>query len=487
MTLLRQYLRALLNARRLLIYTFLLCFALMIYTPFLIITLFWLAHSWRRSGATSPVLARRIVLLLAGWLIVLAPAGEMTRRLAGRVVLMPPSGGINLYIGNNPDFERTINTRPGREWSRLRALPEQTGRSSDVWDRQDWYVDQVKVFAREHPGDFLAGLGRKGLHFISSRELPRNVDIYLMGRWSTLQRALVWRWGPFGFPFGVLLPLAMLGLAVRWREVPGPLKLFLLLFSLTIIGFFVSARYRLVVTPVLAVLAAGGAANLVAWIRFNHWRQLGWTAAAGTALILLITLPGPFAQERFDLEPEMYFAVGYGHYVAERWAEGEADLRKAIDLRPDFPEAHNYLGIALYRQNRPAEALSHFALSNRQDPEFPDALSSLDVVAEEKAECLHEAWRRATSTDPSVRDGARAVYFANRAASLSLEPDPCVMGVRAAAFAEAGEMEQAVKLAGLAIEALDELRGVSLPECGSISPRFQDALREIQAGNTFRE
>ena len=454
------------------------------FLPFLLIATIWLILSWRRQGAAWPLLARRFGLLLAGWLLVLGPVGELTRRVAGRPVLLPPSGGVNLYIGNNPDFEGTINTRPGREWSRMRALPEQDGLGDDVWSRQAWYLDQVKRFAREHPGEFAAGLARKTLHFISSRELPRNVDIYLMSHWSALLRGLVWRWGPFGFPFGVLLPLAALGLAVRWREVPGPLKLFLLLFSLTIVGFFVSARYRLVITPVLAVLAGAGATSLVAWIRSHSWRKLGWTAAAGTVLILLITLPGPFAQEKIDLEPELYFAVGYGHFEAERWPEAETELRRALRLRPDFPEAHNYLGIALYRQNRPAEAVRHFVEANRLDPRFSDALSSLQVVAQEKAECLAEAWMRATSSDPAVRDGARAVYFANRAAALSLRADPCVTGVRAAAFAEAGEAEQAAALAALV---LDSLSGDALSDCEPISPQFAEALAVIREGNPFRE
>ncbi len=39
MTLLRQYIKAILSARKLLIYTFLLCFGLMIYLPFLMIML----------------------------------------------------------------------------------------------------------------------------------------------------------------------------------------------------------------------------------------------------------------------------------------------------------------------------------------------------------------------------------------------------------------------------------------------------------------
>jgi putative spermidine/putrescine transport system permease protein len=46
MTLMRQYLRAVFNARKLLIYTFLLCFALAIYLPFLMIVLRSIGKEW---------------------------------------------------------------------------------------------------------------------------------------------------------------------------------------------------------------------------------------------------------------------------------------------------------------------------------------------------------------------------------------------------------------------------------------------------------
>ncbi len=46
MKLIRQYLTAILNARKLLVYTFLLCFALMIYLPFLMIALKSIGRGW---------------------------------------------------------------------------------------------------------------------------------------------------------------------------------------------------------------------------------------------------------------------------------------------------------------------------------------------------------------------------------------------------------------------------------------------------------
>ena len=61
------------------------------------------------------------------------------------------------------------------------------------------------------------------------------------------------------------------------------------------------------------------------------------------------------------------------------------------------------------------------------------------------------------------------------------------MGVRAAAFAEAGDVEQAVSLAARAEEALAALSGDSWSGCEPVSPRFTEALAVIREGNPFRE
>lgn len=412
------------------------------YLPFLAAVTLWLLWRWRRDGAPVRTIGLRLGALVVAAALVLVPFAELTRRVAGRPVIIPPSGGINLYLGNNSDFEHTVNARPGREWSRLRALPEQAGvRGADVWSREDWYVGQVRRFVREQPGEFTANLGRKALHLVCSRELPRNVDLYPRRGDSWLLAALTGRWGRFGVPFGLLLPLAAVGLVARRRELPAPVYLLLGVFALTIVAFFVSARFRLVLVPVLCIAAAGGVGTLACWIRTRAWSSLTAAVAAMIALGVLASAPGPFAQEKVDLEPELHYAVGFAHYQAERWPEAEVELRRATELRPGYPEALNVMGIVYYRQNRLAEAVACFQASQSADPEFPDVQSSLRVVREEKQRCLAEAWRRLARRDRA--DAAEALFFANRAASLSTQPDPCVAGVRALAFAAVGDSTQA--------------------------------------------
>ena len=40
----------------------------------------------------------------------------------------------------------------------------------------------------------------------------------LFGEWSSLMRVLTWKVGGFGFPFGIVLPFAVVGLVYYWRR-----------------------------------------------------------------------------------------------------------------------------------------------------------------------------------------------------------------------------------------------------------------------------
>ena len=92
-------------------------------------------------------------------------------------------------------------------------------------------------------------------------------------------------------------------------------------------------------------------------------------------------------------------------------AEGQAEeaipqLERALELEPDNARAHFHLGLALYDRGRSQSAVAHLNEAIRLQP---DDVSML----------WQTAWILATSADPSVRDGARAVELARRAIQLS--------------------------------------------------------------------
>jgi Flp pilus assembly protein TadD len=62
---------------------------------------------------------------------------------------------------------------------------------------------------------------------------------------------------------------------------------------------------------------------------------------------------------------------------ARRFAEAVASFRRAVDTRPDFPEAWNELGFALRQTGQFPDALKAYEQALRLRPDFPEALEYL--------------------------------------------------------------------------------------------------------------
>ncbi len=321
---------------------------------------------------------RTVTLMLAGAVVVLWPAAAFNLARTGHAGLLPPSGGINLYIGNHPDFDRTIAIRPGLPWEELIALPQRETRVNDPWVSQRWFRREVGRFLRDDPAGFAARLGEKALHAVNAREFTRNVDVYLFRRWSSLLSALVWQVGPFGFPFGALLPLAVAGCVLARRRLPAAVWLLPATHLAGLALVFVAARYRVVGTPWLAVPAAWALVEGGRELRRRNWRGLGPAAGAAVVTLLLATLPGPFVQESIDTEPEMWHSIGINRLHRDNDLPGaEAAFREAVTLRPEFPEAQNRLGVAVARQGRFAESIPHFEAAIAGWPAYDEARRNL--------------------------------------------------------------------------------------------------------------
>jgi tetratricopeptide (TPR) repeat protein len=71
----------------------------------------------------------------------------------------------------------------------------------------------------------------------------------------------------------------------------------------------------------------------------------------------------------------------YGRGIAARnakdWTAAVGAFKKAVNLRPAYPEAWNELGYALRNQGRYPESLTAYDEALRQKPNFPEALEYL--------------------------------------------------------------------------------------------------------------
>jgi tetratricopeptide (TPR) repeat protein len=119
----------------------------------------------------------------------------------------------------------------------------------------------------------------------------------------------------------------------------------------------------------------------------------------------------------------------------------QGDISRAIDhyrqtltLKPDYADAHFNSASLLAQQGDIPQAIDEYRQGLKSKPNDPDALNNL-------------AWLRAANSNPACRNGDEAVQLARRACELTGYRKPVLVGTLAAAYAEAGQFEEAVATA----------------------------------------
>ena len=142
-------------------------------------------------------------------------------------------------------------------------------------------------------------------------------------------------------------------------------------------------------------------------------------------------------EEAIRLEPnyaDAYYNRGNVLFAKGRIDEAITDWEKTLRLQPNDPDAHTCLGIAFSRQGLPKEAIAHYETAVALGPQDPHSRNNL-------------GWILATSSDAGIRDGAKAIDFAQQAVALSGGREPQFLRTLAAAYAETGRFPDAIAAA----------------------------------------
>ena len=181
-------------------------------------------------------------------------------------------------------------------------------------------------------------------------------------------------------------------------------------------------------------------------------------------------------EQAIKLQPdyaEAYYNRGNVLYAKGRIDEAIADFEKTLQIQPDDADAHTGLGNALLRKGALKEVIAHYNQAMALAPTDPHSRSNL-------------AWVLATSSDASIRDGAKAVELAKQAVSLSGGREPLFLRTLAAAYAETGHFSDAIAVIQQA-EAIARMQGktavATLLEEDGLLYRGQLPLRRIFRGD----
>jgi predicted Zn-dependent protease len=163
-------------------------------------------------------------------------------------------------------------------------------------------------------------------------------------------------------------------LALRGGLRLAPLAAYLVVFSAVVVFFFVNARYRLPVVPVLIVLGAVAALDLFRAARERRWRRL---AAAACFLV-----PAFAAANTIPSSVDTTEASGLNDLAIQYARRGEPDralalLREAVALQPARADIRRNLGKALVAAGRTEEGLEELAATLRRKPDDVEAMDTL--------------------------------------------------------------------------------------------------------------
>ena len=333
---------------------------------------------WTYRQAPVPSRGPAMAALLFGVALVIAPVTLRNRLVGEEWVLISYNSGINFYIGNNPDYDRTTNIRPGRDWQELTDMPEREAGITGKQAGSQFFFSRSWDYLTSDPAGYAFLQLRKLYLFWRGNEIPRNLDPYFARRHSYLLQGLLWIRG-LAFPFGIASPLALAGLFLylrspRDRTPTGDLLfLFAVAYTISVVLFFVTDRYRLPVVPPLLLFAS----YTVARLRLLRGRRLAAALVPLGGLTVALNAGAPAHAGHGDAQEHVYLGQAYG--AEEMPARALQQYELALEKEPDHEIALMDMGTVLMRLGNQRRALATW---ERLLELYPDRSDARFVVAD---------------------------------------------------------------------------------------------------------
>ncbi len=366
------------------------------------------------SRPRSKAAAFKALIYLAGVLIPVLSVTVRNYVVTGETILISSQGGVNLYIGNNPDTDGLTMLMPevrldeSLPWTEFTSATRQTaereaGRPLTDSEESSFWTKKAVDFIRSNPGKFIRITLRKTVYFLIGFENSDQTDIYFSRAYSWMYGLLLWHFIIY-FPFGLLIPLALVGMVQAWnnRRKLALLYIFIIGYMPTVVLFLVTARHRLPVVPFLILFASAGILALIEFFKRNDRRRL--LIYGGLLIVALILCNRTYFEVGFENTTQIHFnlALTYDHRGDLKMAEQE--YINALDSDPASPITLNNLGFVQYRLGKLNEALSNFHKALQYDPDFADAYNNIGLVHESKGdlENAEKFYQRALGKNPDL-------------------------------------------------------------------------------------
>lgn len=372
------------------------------------VVLLWILLGFRGAGWHN----RQVWIagLVAGLLVVFYPVTLRNWFVGGVWAPTTVQAGPNFYIGNNPEATGLYiplvpnHETPEFERADARRLAEEAlGRRLTDIEVSHYWLGRATDFIRAEPQRWFGLFGKKLALAVNRYEISdtEGYNVYCGFAWMLGALAPL-------VNFGTLGPLAAAGFVLtlaNWRRL-RLLYLAGLALLLAIAAFYIFARYRFPLVPLVAMFAAAGIIAIANCLRERRGAPL---LAAGLVVAVAGALCNWPLVNSARLDAMAFSNVGT--VLAQR---GDIDaavtfFKVAIDKSPESPEPYYQLGLASILQGDSPQAIDALMEAKQRAPAWADIDYQLGAAFEQdgNAAAASQFYTQALRGTPDVAAAAR--------------------------------------------------------------------------------
>ncbi|MCP4582013.1 MAG: tetratricopeptide repeat protein [candidate division Zixibacteria bacterium] len=330
---------------------------------------------------------KQSLLVLCGIIILVLPVTVRNIVIGGDTVLVASQGGINFYIGNNERADGFTALLPGfgHTWQYSDAefeAAQEIGKKPGVIKPSEvsgFYYDKALDYIFSEPVDFLKLIIKKLYMFWNRFEISNNNNLYFLTDYIGMSFMPL-------FLFMFISPLGLVGSVLCFFKDRRYWLFPILIFGYmaTIVAFFVTARFRIPLVPLLTIMAVFAVHEI-----YSAWRDKRYKysliLAASSLLIGIITWTNLYDHHDRSMAMANYslgnmFMKKGDHQAARKQYES------TIDQGARVPNAHLNLGVIAFYNGDTTRAREQFTDEIKSCGPSGKAYNNLSMLASLKGD-----------------------------------------------------------------------------------------------------
>lgn len=311
---------------------------------------------------------RNTILFTGAVVITILPATIHNLVTSHDFVLITSNGGVNFYIGNSPGAAGIFYPPKGINLvtdDAVKTYVERVlGHKVTPSELSRYWFGEAFDFIRSSPGAELGLTVRKAALYLNGYEIPQ-IEAWevVRSRYGSLRILFVSMW--------MLLSLGLMGMLFAVREWKRYFLLYgyFIAFSASIVLFFVTARYRIQVAPVLALFAAYALVIVLPRAIVKVRRQIAPIVLF--VVIVLATNPKIFALPKDEVMWREYTHEARRLSKIGQHEAALAEINKAIELHPDYADSYVSRALIHKEAGQRFQAIDDYAKAIDINPDIP--------------------------------------------------------------------------------------------------------------------